>query len=306
MMRNPCIANLYFLLILAASAEFVPGATAEPYTYKSGQKLGLLENKQIRESSGLACSRLEAGLFWTHNDSGDIPRLFAFDRDGKHRGTFHIEAAEALDWEDMASVVMDHRALLIIGDVGDNKTDRHVRTLYVVHEPRLDGLSQGKPIVGKLMQTIHFSFPDGPRDCESLAVDTSTKTIFLVSKVLALRCDVFQLPWPEQSTSRANPLVARRIARINVPVATAMDISPDGRRAIIATYDETFEFVRAGEESWQEAFGRPGRPVAMPIRLQGEAICYGQEGSTIYLTSERYPTPFFEVSRTSNRSGDSR
>ena len=117
-MGNSCIANLYFLLILAASAEFVPGATAEPYTYKSGKKLGLLENKQIKESSGLACSRLEAGLFWTHNDSGDIPRLFAFDREGKHRGTFHIEDAEALDWEDMASVVMDHRALLIIGRCG--------------------------------------------------------------------------------------------------------------------------------------------------------------------------------------------
>ena len=306
MMNNSRIANLYFLLILAAGAGFVSGTTAEPYHYKPGRKLGQLENKQIKESSGLACSRLEAGLFWTHNDSGDTPRLFAFDMDGKHRGTFLVEGAEALDWEDMASVVMDNQALLVIGDVGDNKTDRQVRTLYVVHEPRLDGFSQGKPVAGKLMQTIHFSFPDGPRDCESLAVDTSTKTIFLVSKVFALTCDVFQLPWPGQPTSRVSPLIARRVARINVPVATAMDISPDGRRAIIATYDETFEFARTSKESWQEAFGRPGRPVAMPSRLQGEAICYGQDGSTIYLTSEKYPSPFFEVSRTSNRSGDAR
>ena len=35
--------------------------------------------REVRESSGLAVSRAYPGVFWTHNDSGDRPRLYALD-----------------------------------------------------------------------------------------------------------------------------------------------------------------------------------------------------------------------------------
>ena len=31
---------------------------------------------ELRESSGLGISRTRPGVFWTHNDSGDRPRLY--------------------------------------------------------------------------------------------------------------------------------------------------------------------------------------------------------------------------------------
>jgi hypothetical protein len=33
----------------------------------------------------------------------------------------------------------------------------------------------------------------------------------------------------------------------------------------------------------------------MPQRRQGETVCYGPDGKTLYLTSEFAPTPLFEV-----------
>src|SRR5687767_14630941 len=38
-----------------------------------------LENQSVKESSGIAASRRNAGIFWTHNDSGDGPFIYAFD-----------------------------------------------------------------------------------------------------------------------------------------------------------------------------------------------------------------------------------
>ena len=34
---------------------------------------------ELRESSGLGVSQSYPGVFWTHNDSGDGPRLYAID-----------------------------------------------------------------------------------------------------------------------------------------------------------------------------------------------------------------------------------
>jgi hypothetical protein len=33
----------------------------------------------------------------------------------------------------------------------------------------------------------------------------------------------------------------------------------------------------------------------MPLRRQGESICYGPDGRSLYLTSEKLPTPLIEI-----------
>ena len=89
--------------------------------------------------------------------------------------------------------------------------------------------------------------------------------------------------------------VAKRIASLEIPSVTAMDVSPDGRRAIVGTYGNAYEYVRRTGEGWAEAFSRPPREIIVPGRTQGESICYGTDGKTLYLTSENLPTPLFEV-----------
>ena len=42
-----------------------------------------VEAPSIVEASGLAGGRINPGVWWTHNDSGDIPRVFALEGDGR-------------------------------------------------------------------------------------------------------------------------------------------------------------------------------------------------------------------------------
>src|SRR5689334_10296886 len=48
---------------------------------------GKIESAEIKESSGLAASKCQPDVFWTHNDSGDEAFIFAVDKKGKKLGT---------------------------------------------------------------------------------------------------------------------------------------------------------------------------------------------------------------------------
>ena len=78
-------------------------------------------------------------------------------------------------------------------------------------------------------------------------------------------------------------------------VPTDMDISPDGRRAVILTYRDAYEYRRGRDESWAKAFARKPRRLKMPWRMQGEAIAYGTDGRTLYLVSEGKSQPLWEI-----------
>ena len=293
MLTRPITTRIALLAAaLLSAASSLAGARPEaPIQYGQGRQLCTLANPAIDESSGLACSRRDPNVFWTHNDSGGGPLVYAFNRKGEHLGTFAIKGARARDWEDMASFTSKGKSFLLFGDIGDNPSAREKCTLYIAPEPRI-GPKGG--LVGKLpvVQTTHFTYEDGPHNCEAVAIDPKQKIIFLITKEFGLSCTVFALPLRSRG---GKPVVAKAIAKLNVPVVTAMDISPDGRRCIVLTYMHACEFTRKPDETWKQAFARLPRIIAMPPRMQGESICYGHDGKTLYLTSEKRPTPLLEV-----------
>jgi len=267
-----------------------------PIQYGQGRLVATLANPEIDESSGIAASRANPGVFWTHNDSGDPPRVFAFNAKGEDLAAFDVEGAIHRDWEDMAAFALGKKSYLLLADTGDNDAERERCTLYLVEEPRLDPARRGFRAKLRVALAIDFRYEDGARDCEAVAVDPTSRLVILVSKAIAFSCTAYALPLPER-VARDEVLVARPIARLKVPIVTAMDISPDGLRAIVLTYGHAFEYTRAVEETWADAFAfaRAPRTLAMPARRQGEAICYGNDGVTLYLTSEKAPRPLFEV-----------
>jgi len=241
-------AMLIGLLVCGGWAD-APGAVedggddvaSKPISYALPRKLATLANPNITESSGLACSRLRQGVFWTHNDSGDGPYLYAFDRDGKHLAVFRVAGAAARDWEDMASVRIGERSYLVCGDIGDNARKRSNCVLYFVEEPDLTEPVEG---VGeaRMAQKVVFAYEDGPRDAECVAVDRASGNVYLVSKNKTGKCKVYEL---NVSSGEDDPMPkAKPIATLAVPMTTALDISPDGRRAIVLTYVAAYEFTR--------------------------------------------------------------
>ncbi|MDA1054447.1 MAG: hypothetical protein O3C40_28740 [Planctomycetota bacterium] len=252
------------------------------------RQLATLANADILESSGLAASLDTPNLFWTHNDSGDSPRLFAFDHSGRDLGMVSLADITAIDWEDIASFRRGNRGWLLVADVGDNARRRKTCQLHLLPEPTLDERA------ATVHTTIHFRYESGPEDCEAVGVDSSSNTIFLASKAV-FRCEIFAIEMPAMPTERV--LVARRIATVSVPLATALDISPDGKRAIVLTYADAYEFQRRDDQSWANAFRDPPRVIKMPARRQGESICYDTDSRSLFLTSERLPTPLWKVER---------
>lgn len=295
------MAALWLCAASGAAAEKEPTRPGQ-IQYGAGRQIARLANRQIHESSGLACSRRTSGVFWTHNDSGDGPVLYAFDTKGSHLASLRLQGAQARDWEDMASFRRGGKSYLLVGDIGDNRGRRASCTIYVVAEPAVNPRTPNATGRLKPLWVIRFRYEGGPVNCEAVGIDPTDGTILLVSKEAALSCKVYALPWPKKPTAAVR--VAKAIAELAVPIVTAMDISPDGRRAVVLTYLHACEFVRGPGETWSEAFSRRPRLIPMPPRRQGESICYGPDGKTLYLTSEKLPTPLIEVPVIQGKSTD--
>ena len=286
-------ANLFLSIIWgselrASGNENLRGEPAA-VSYLPPKKLAELDNREIIESSGLAPSRRQADVFWTHNDSGDKPRLFALDIHGQHLGTLKVDVKKAHDWEDIASFEMKGTPYLLIADVGKSRKKDAALKLHLIVEPDpYDIPRRIHPV-----KTVSFRFDGGRPDCESMAFDTLQQKVLLATKSDGFVSRIFELDWPQDQSSKK--LLARLVETIDVPMAVAMDISTESRYAIVLSYGGARLFPRNKSESWRETFSRSGIPVRMPTRRQGESICFGSHDLTLYLTSEKLPTPLFQV-----------
>ncbi len=263
--------------------------------YRQPKRLAVLQNRNVCESSGLDASCRHPGLFWTHNDSGDAARVYLFDRQGNDRGSFLLADVFAYDWEDITSFRDGGKCYLLLCDVGNNVRAAPVQMLHLVEEPSLDARGHVASARQPVLRTFFVAYEDDFRDCEAVAIDPTDKAILLATKEREPVSYVYRVEWPPDDYKPNKALIARKIAAPAIPPVTAMDISPDGHRAILLTYGNAFEFIRGETESWAEALAKPPRQIEMPERVQGESICYGPDGRTLYLTSEKLPTPLWEV-----------
>src|SRR5215203_6666373 len=88
-------------------------------TYGPPASIAILQNNAVSESSGLVASRRTPGVYWTHNDSGDGPFIYAFDSRGEASGVFRVTGAQARDWEDISAGPgpQSGASYLYIGDI---------------------------------------------------------------------------------------------------------------------------------------------------------------------------------------------
>ena len=76
---------------------------------------------------------------------------------------------------------------------------------------------------------------------------------------------------------------------------TGMDISPDGRLAAVITYRSLYVFRREGDESWPDAMQRPPQEFVGPPGLHDEAVGFSADGRSLFVFSERRPSPFYRL-----------
>ncbi|AWI27286.1 hypothetical protein HYN49_11820 [Flavobacterium pallidum] len=105
--------------------------------------------KEIKEASALQYVP-ETDLFWTLEDSGNDPVLFALDKKGKLQQTVHIHKSNH-DWEALTS---DGEGNLYIGDFGNNDNDRKDLAIYKINAADLSSNEAG------VSAEINFYFPE--------------------------------------------------------------------------------------------------------------------------------------------------
>jgi len=246
-----------------------------------------LGQTRLNESSGLAVSRVRPKHFWSHNDSGGKAHIYAFDWRGRQTGQIKLKSAEVVDWEDMASFTDHGIPRLLIADCGDNQASRVSITLHLFDEP--DPTQSTSP---KDIQTISVIYPDGPRDCEAVAVDEQRHQIVLISKSALPACGVYLVPLPQRVTKSTQATVtAKRIGTLPLPMVTAMDVDPSSGDIWVVSYFQAFRFRCADREgSIARQISALPEPHELPRWKQIESVAV-DAANDIWVTSEGSPAP---------------
>ena len=273
------------------------------------QRTGWLAADELLEVSGMAASQSRQGDFFVHNDEGE-PVLYAIDETGADHGSILIVPAKNKDWEDITSIPVADGRWLVVGDIGDNKAKRKSIKLYFVEEPETGKHDRYSGRLD-LKHSVTLRYPDGPRDCESMAYDPVGNQILLLSKrdkparlyaidlETALTEGNAELKFLGPIT-RLRPPTSRDRFRWGgktdfISQPTGFDISPDGTQAVVITYRSLYRFRRGPGEDWLTVLQRKPDEVVGPPSIQNEAISFSADGKAIYVTTEKRPAGIFRV-----------
>lgn len=239
---------------------------------------------RIDEGSGLVASATWPGVFWTHNDSGDDPVLYAVNGAGRLVREVPVAGAEAVDWEDLSR---GPEGELFVGDMGNNDSDRDDLIVYRIAEPDPYGAGSAE-VIG----TIRFSYPDQQRlggvenfDAEGLFFDRDT--LYLLTKHRDdLDTTLYRFP------ALQGEVVLERLGDFTVGgdpdryggMVTAADLHPDGGILAVLTYHALFLFDRPGPgEHWLSRL-RARVDLDQDVLDQCEAVAW--DGWSVLITNE--------------------
>jgi hypothetical protein len=281
-----------------------PNTQSNP-SYALPRKIADLD-PAIKESSGIVASRSNPGMYWTHNDSGDGPFLYAFDESGRRRGIWRVSGAKARDWEALAAGPGPERTktYLYIGDIGNNSGRRTELIVYRLPEPAITDVelnsSKSKPAVTETAEVFRLRYPGESHDAEALLVHPRTGDLFIVTKEVWGSPHVYFVPAPLAAGEGAT---LRSIGEVSIPsvfggTITDGAISPDGSRLVLCDYLRAYESVLAkpGAE-FNSIWKQPFTSITLGSRKQGEAITYRLDGKALIATSEGSPAPLIEIAR---------
>jgi hypothetical protein len=272
--------------------------SAQEYAARVLEQVGAVPD-ELRESSGVAVSRTQPGVLWSHNDSGDGPDLYAIDMSGKLLARITVSNAMARDWEDIAAgpcpaggaAEPSQAECLYVADTGDNNQVRREVTFYIVVEPKIGGSDAPSTVAAR---SFNYRYPRGPADAEALAVRPNGD-VTIVSKGRSGTIDFFSISAADVARALASGEIITARASGNAGIlpdqrtgrlATAAAVAPDGMTLAVRTYYEIYFYGLvndSGGSRWHDL----GRPCALgDAEPQGEAIDY-LDANTLVLTSER-------------------
>jgi hypothetical protein len=265
------------LAATAAAALALTCGCAAPAAAHSGPSAAFrISDPRIGESSGLIASRSHPGIYWTHNDSGDGPYVYAVDSaTGKTVAKVTMRGVHARDVE---AISIGPDGDLYLGDIGDNLNGSWPQ-VYVYRFPEPEQLRDQSVDVTRY--TVRYS--DGPRDAEALMVQPRTGRLYIASK----NEDGGHLYQGPAKLSAHGVNVFTPIG--DVPWVTDGSFSPDGSRLVLRGY------FWATEYRWADDRPRKIGSVTVPMQPQGESVAFTPDGTALMYGSEGADSQVWKV-----------
>ena len=254
-----------------------------------------LEAAAIRESSGLVASRQYPGIFWTHNDSGDIPRIFAITAEGGLVAEFRVEGALHRDWEDIAA---DPDGNLYVGDFGNNFNDRRDLRVYRIPEPD----PAGGDGVAWADRELPFRYADQRAFPDPKARNFDAEALFWMDGGLVIltkhrsdtRSQLYRLP--AEPLPGGEERVLEPVARLEMGGSRARffgnvsgaDLHPEGRLLAVLTYSAIHLYAAGGapdtpfREVRRIELRRRRTRQAESIAWDGDDLLFGNEQGYLF------------------------
>src|SRR4051795_7624577 len=168
-------------------------------------------------------------------------------------------------------------------DIGDNEARRSSVEVDVVPEPSRPG-----DVVEQPRLRLRLRYPGGPRDAETLLVDTARRRMFVVSKglftgtVYAVPASAWDGTVPSSPAIREATLVA--VGTVPLVLVTDGTVAPDGS-VLLRTYGDLAAFDPLPFDGGTRLL-TPRATAGLPSQQQGEGLALAPDGRSVLLSSE--------------------
>jgi hypothetical protein len=261
----------------AAPSGAAPTGAAEQV---AGTSFCTVADSKLIELSGIVAV---GGFLYVHNDGSSVTdrvKVFKLDQQCKVKAAIPYPT-KAIDPEDIA---LGPNNQIWIADTGDNDKQRTHVALWKLENDKITG-------------PFRISYPDKKYDAEALLIkndgtpliitkDPTTTRIFaptapLVAAAVAPvpMAEVGTVPIPASATNNVLGGTGRKIV-------TGAAQSPDGKKVVLRTMADAFEFDVAGGDIVKALTTGKPRKTPLPQEPWGEAITYSADSSVFYTVSE--------------------
>lgn len=272
------------LLIWASQSFYVAYDLHDHIDFQPTKDLGILENIEIDEASGMVASQRNPEHYWVINDSENLNRMFLVSESGQGKAEYSFTGLENRDWEAMGRWQnRTGQTYLYIADIGDNLAQNASYHVHRFLEPSLKLTDPLRRVI-HATQSVEFTLPDGARDMECMLIDQKSGDLFLISK----REDHKRLyRLPADAFAKSGIQQAEFISELNFSVPTSDvgllkqlyfitdgNVASSNEEIIIRNYLEIYYWKKKPEESIADALRRKPRIVPSILEPQGEALAF--------------------------------
>ena len=264
------LARLVLACAMAVSAPVLGAIVATPQALAGEEEMCRIKDSRLDEISGLAYSTRHDGVIWTHNDSGGGARVYALDDETcEVLAVLRIKGVPARDMEAIAAGANSRgERVLWLADIGDNLSERTTISLYEVREPE----QLRNETVGA--RRFELTYPSGAQDAEALMALPDSPRVWIITKGI-LGGSVWK---PRDALIKRFVTPLRKIGEEQGFVTDA-SMAPDASRYVVRDYAEAR--IYAGTP-----VGRLLTSLPLPDQVQGEAITWTPDGTSLVVASE--------------------